>query len=95
MGYFKDEEIAAVEAINAAAMAALETLAPTLSELYCDESAEELIEIWNNNLDDVEEEARADYNPMASKWKRFDCFYANRLMNELAGFLIISMENDW
>ena len=94
MGYFKDEEITAVEAINAAARAALETLAPTLSELYCDESAEELIEIWDNNIDALEEEARADYEP---KWheREFAMFYAKRMASEFAGFVVISMEDDW
>lgn len=95
MGYFKDAEIMVVDELNAMARGAVVAIAPMLAAEYCDESAADLVEIWDGCSMDVEEEARADFNPMCSDCKRFDVYYANRLMNEVAGFIAISMENDW
>jgi len=93
MGYFKQTEIEIEEAFDEYAERFVREIAPFLKSNFCDESPDELLEIWHSNWEDYRDELEADFNPMV--WARYDCYYANQLFAALQGFVIISMENDW
>ena len=96
MSNFKNEQIAVLNELTFRATEMIHALTPMLASRYCDEDADQLDEIWDGSLNDMLEEIEADFNPYPmSKWARDDCYFVNRLMNEVAGFIQICMENDW
>ena len=88
MGYYKNLLIETMDGLGNAADQFVRQAAPFLSML-CDESAEELVGLWEDAREDLDD---MDFEmPMG----RQDIGYARELIDELRSFVLITTENDW
>jgi len=93
MGYYKDQIIGTIEDFSSVASEFVVQVAPMLSELFCDESPDELLAIWSDCLDSVYDTMFAD--AFDGRYARQDMAFVDELFDELKMFVGISMENDW
>ena len=92
MGYFSDLSVATMEEFGSQVDGFVGQIAPMLSECFCDESTEELLEIWADTRRDFDDDVLDYFEP---PWTRQDAYYVNELLGEFKSFVLVSMENDW
>ena len=91
MGYFKNQLIETEDGLRNAADEFVRQAAPFLSML-CDENAGELMLIWEETRDDLDE-CMFD-GTLDAPMGRQDIGYARELADALHSFVIITTEND-
>ena len=92
MGYYKNLVITTIDGLSNAADEFVRQAAPFLS-MICDESASELVDIWEDTHFDVDECMLS--GDMELPMGRQDIGYARELIDSLHSFVIITTENDW